>query len=144
MVNLDNESTKTDALDVLREASGQSYVLSGEAIKILHPFDSDVTKEFVVEQTVLGPEDVSDEPTDEAGALALSAALEDKQRSAKQARGITSVAPHKMLLTYSDVSASIVEALGGESSDHTAGGYGYTADGRHDENVSTLEEQLDV
>jgi len=143
MVDLDTESTKADALDVLREAAGQSYLLTEEAAKILHPFRTDVEPAFVVNHTMFDAEDVADDPSEDHGALALSGALESKQRSAREARGITSVQPHEMLVTFSDVSAIIVEALGGEPSQHVAGGHGFTADGRHDSNVETLAERIE-
>jgi hypothetical protein len=139
----DHESTIEARLDELRDNSGQSYILAGSAAEILRPFRTDVTREFVVEHTLSDADDVDVEPSDYNGLLALHGALEAKQRSSREARGITSVHAHKMLVTYSDVSAIIVEALGGEPSDYTAGGHGFTADGRHEENVEAIVERLD-
>lgn len=134
----DTEYTWTDVLDELESASGQSYITSVDAFELLVPFAGHVTAEFATEHTHFDPEGDDADPTEEMGALALSGALESTQRSANQARGIVTIEPHRMLVTYSDVSAILVDALGSESSDYQAGGAGFTADGRHDENVETL------
>lgn len=142
---MDDEHLKFDkdeAFEQLEDNSGQSYLPSKDAFDILIPFGGEVTEDFVLQNTLFDEDDIEDEVDPKLGALALSTALEGVQRSSKDARGITNVAPHTMLVTYSDVSAILVKALGGEPSNYTAGGSGFTADGRHDSNVSTLKEQV--
>lgn len=124
----------------LEEASGQGYIRTSTAWELLAAFHEQVEDDYVFGQVdVMEP---GDQITDTDRGLALSHALEERQRSDAEARGMTNVLPHEMLVTYSDVSAILVEALGDEPSDYTAGGYGFTSDGRHDSNISTLKEQV--
>ena len=100
-----------------------------------------VTDEYVYEHyPYADPDEGNIEDGDQQ--MALSHHLADTQRAARDTRGIVNVAPHVMLVTYSDVTEIIAEALTGESSDHSAGGAGFTADGRHDENVEIIKESL--
>jgi hypothetical protein len=141
MVEIDTDVTKPTALDELREASGQEYIQAWAAFPLLYPFRDDVTDEFILDHTLFDSADEFSNDEDN-GALALSGAVEDRQRSADEARGMTNVAPHEMLVTYSDVSAILAEAIGEEPSDYTAAGHGFTADGRHEENVEAVCDRL--
>ncbi len=141
MTDESDEPTKAEAIEKLNNNSGQSYVLASEAWRILGVFYPDVERDFVEKYDPFGKE--IDDPDEADGAHALSNALRKAQRSSAEARGITNTYPHEMLVTYSDVSAVLVEALGGEPDDTTMGGHGFTADSRHDANLETLDDLLD-
>lgn len=129
-----------EAFDGLTSAKGQGYLKAENAWKILREFAGHVEVEFVEKHDPNG-EDIESVNKFDKG-HALSHALEDEQRSSEEARGLVNTLPHEMLVTYSDVSGILVEALGGEPSDITMGGSGFTADSRHDENCEKLRELL--
>lgn len=138
----ETDYTREGSLDSLRDAVGQKYLLASDAFELLLPFAEDVSPTFVDENTFYDTDDAETAVDTSVGGLALSGALEETQESSRDARGIVSTPPHEMIVTYAEVSDILVRALGGEASDYTAGGSGFTHDGRHDENVETLEELL--
>lgn len=137
----DQDIKRKEALRRLEDSSGQTYLTADTAWETLAPFADDVVEGFIRQRDPYGEEADEDELD---AAYSLSMALKDVQRPAAESRGIVSVYPHEMLLTYSDLSTILVEALGGEPSDTSYAGAGFTADARHDENVETLRELLDV
>lgn len=128
-----------EAIDALQNHTGQTYLTSREAFRILAPFADEVVDAFIVENI----EYATEEEPDGDAMVALAESLADTQRLSRDTRGIVNTWPFQPLVTHSDVSAIIVEAMGGEPSDYTAGGAGFTADGRHDRNVGTIDELLD-
>lgn len=131
-----------EAMAVLNDSSGQTYTTADEAFKVLHPFGEHVTVEFITETNPHMEAGEADPEDDDEAVLALSYALEQVQRSSHDARGLLRTFPHEMVVTMSDVSTIVVEAIGEEPSDYTAAGGGFTADGRHDENMETLNERF--
>lgn len=138
------ELDRVDALNELHDRTGQTYILSNNAMTLLRPFATAMTPEFADEWTHIDASENTEEVSQDVGELAFSTAIADRQRTAEDARGIVSVMPHETVLTYSDVSAILAAALGGEESDHTSLGSGFTADGRHDEQMQTVEDCLNV
>lgn len=141
MPDADDRLTIEEAIEMLEDNSGQSYVHSRDAWRILREFARHTVDEFVYDYYPYS-DDLEDPDVNDAG-HALSAALADIQRSSEDARGIVNTFPHEMLVTYSDVSGMLVEALGGERDETTMGGHGFTADARHDENLAKLDDLLD-
>ena len=137
------ESASADAaLEWLSDTTGQSYILADSAWNYLAAFEEHVTTPFVEEYSTLWDSDESEDPPASIRADALSRALSDKQRTAAEARGIVTVWPHRHLVTASDVSAILVEAVGREPSDAGMLGSGSTADVRHRANVTRFRDHL--
>lgn len=141
----DDGLSALDAFDELQESKGQSYLRATHAWELLTAFARQVSDEYVRDSGVVpDTNSLENADTTEYAGLALSRDLNDVQRSSDDARGLVNTWPHEMLVTYSDVSDILTRALGGEASDYTAGGAGFTSDGKHNENVKTIEAALGV
>jgi hypothetical protein len=132
-----DELTIADSMQVLDDMKGQSYIRARRATELVAPFGEHVSIDFTGE--MLDREVDGDEMD---GMMALSHAIGDRQRQARDARGLANVFPNIPIVTVNDVSESIVEALGGDPSEATMAGYGSTDDVRHGKNMSTLRSML--
>lgn len=138
----DEDLTPIDAFEELVDKSGQSYMLAEGAWAYLQPFTKTVTDQFVRDYDERAEEGDDIEGCDRA--FALSKALADKQRATEDARGFINAWPHEQVVTAVDVTAILVEAIGEEPSNASYAGRGFTADARHDANVNTIDNVLDL
>lgn len=137
-----------EAVEELSGLTGQAYHDVDYAFELLVAFAPFVQPEYVDEHTVFDEEEASSVLNEDVaigersslGRLALSEALADAQTTVTDARGILNALPHEVVVTAAKVSAIAVEAVGSEPSDYTAGGHGFTADGRHRENCDALKQ----
>lgn len=137
----DDISSPEEAVEWLDNRLGQSYYTADSVWTVLTAFAGHAEDDFVRDHTQIQPER---EPIGFDQAVnALSLCLKERQRAADDARGLITVYPHNMVVTASDVSAIICEALGCEESDFSAAGSGFTADGRHDRNVERIRNALE-
>lgn len=138
----ENNEPKTldGSMSVLRHNRGQTYMTAEFAADLMYPFTEFVTDDFIVEHTLFGERELQQVERVEVAAHALFERLETAQDSVSGTDGTARGDPHEMVVLYAKVSAILVGALGGEPSDHVAGGHGFTFDGRHEENVEILEE----
>ena len=136
--------TEDDALEQLCGSPGQRYLLADTAFELLRPFAHRAEATWIADQTGTPVGDLPKNDHEQSGRLAFSEAVGDKQRQARNARGILSVLPHQPVLTYADLSAILVDALGGEPSDYQAAGSGFTADGKHSRNIKQLRDRLGI
>lgn len=143
MTTEDELPTMEESLESLEDVNGQSYVRADDAAELLFPFALQADAEWVAKVNDIDRDrnDLGSNP--ELGRLAFAERVADEQRASRDTRGIVTTYPHQMLVTYSDVSAILVEALGGEPSGVTYGGAGFTADARHDENVERAARLLE-
>lgn len=140
-----NIETKREAVEKMQGASGQGYFTAPFAFRVLAQFAEDVTEEYILDHTDDLTEDELHESVHEKNARwALSKVLDAKQRSGAEARSIAAVYPHQRIVTMEEVSEMVVEAIGEEPSDATMLGHGSTADVRHEENVETISDTLDI
>lgn len=119
-----------EALDDIKEMGGQSYHYPARAQDVLAPFANEATDDFC-ERYDIDPE---------YRQLSVSHAIADAQVLARDARGLTSAPAWQPIITGRDISVILVEMLGGEPSDATMGGAGYTFDAQHRENVEWIYE----
>lgn len=128
-----------EAFKELADYSGQSYMLADGAWEYLQPFTKVVTDEFAAEFS-REDEDIGDFDR----AFALSKALAQAQRATEDTRGLLNTWPHEQVVTASDVSEILVQAIGEKPTDANYAGAGFTADAEHDGNIETLREALDL
>lgn len=119
------------AIGVMEKNKGQSYAKA----EFIHHVAGTVL-EYARQKDLL-------EADYDEGDLQAGVPIEEVVYPASEARGMVSVPYYEPIAGWDDVSSMLVEALGGEPSDFTAGGRGFTADGIHDENVETLKDLLD-
>lgn len=136
--------TKEEAVKSLSDARGQGYRRAREATFLLFAFAEDVAPEFVAENWPYDHTSAYDQPHDEAAVNVLQDVMADRQDLARDARGTVFAHRNVPVITNADLSALLVEALGGEPSDAVMGGHGYTADVRHRENLDVLDDLLDL
>lgn len=136
------EPTIYEATEWLESKRGQSYFISKIAWSQLRPFWAITVGDFTAEHDPYAPDEDVDDYRREDRLTALSHRLKDKQRTADDAKGFITAWPHEQIVTASDVSAILVEAIGEEPSDASMLGNGSTADARHDSNMKAIREAL--
>lgn len=141
MTLTDEDTTMGEAFNILADRKGQTYVTNEFAFNMLDHFTEVVYGEFVMER--YPHYDLNDQITDADRELALSHALLDKQRSTHEARGILNTYPHQQVVTISDISDIIAEAIGIEPAEGKGAGSGFYADSKHEQNIENIREKLE-
>lgn len=128
------------AFTQLKGYPGQEYLLADHAWDLLQSLGRVATEEWVAARHNKPVEEVN---FHEDAAWALSVALEEAQRPARDARGLVQAWPHRMIVTAADISQIIVTAIGEEPSGASMVGHGSTLDVRHEENIEIIAEALE-
>lgn len=120
--------TVKDALDVMDDFSGQTYIRSDLAFDLLRPF--------------YGHPEAYDIPTNGDGnQLPLGEIVYDISDHPNEARGMVFVPQYKMVTTLAKVTANVAENLQGvePASANQYVGAGFSADARNSDNMARIK-----